>query len=236
MEHSDIVVIYRKVLSGELSRFPNNSWTDMSGNKIGSNIGECVRYLLEEVLVWSKEEIKENICSQTFKQNKLGGVMCLYDNSPFELLNLGYPNRFKPWELNRSQKNTWDIETCKKATRWMIEEKLCWSKEDVKSNLNNKTFEDNHLRGVMKFCKGSPYYMLNLTYPNEYQPWELKCSPMSTWGDKDMIEKAINWLITDRLGWTVEFAENNLTAKIINENGFSSILRHTTVKKIKEII
>jgi len=90
----DVVAIYEDILQGKRKRFPSGTWQDKQNAVI------IVKYLLEEKLKWSREEICEKLGYSTFKEVKLHGMIHhAYNHSPYDALNAVYPGRYQPWEL-----------------------------------------------------------------------------------------------------------------------------------------
>jgi hypothetical protein len=88
-----------------------------------------VKWLIEERLKWSDEEIKSKLSQETFKENGLNGVLRYFNSSPYQAMEAAYPGRFKKWEF--TQMGMWEgeegLKLAKEATRWLIEKKLKWS-------------------------------------------------------------------------------------------------------------
>ena len=64
----------------------------------------------------------------------------IYKTNVWQAINTAYPNRFKEWELTRTSKHFWNQETAIQAIKWLIEEKLKWTKNDVKEKISYKVF------------------------------------------------------------------------------------------------
>ena len=67
---------------------------------------------------------------------------------PFQFLNSNigvYPNQFKVWELQYVPKNFWNQDTGIQTTKWLIEEKLRWSDDDIREKMNTKIFDKYRL-------------------------------------------------------------------------------------------
>ena len=91
-----------------------------------------------------------------------------FNDSLYQAINAAYPEKFKPWELNCVPRGYWgNIENGIEATRWLFEEKLKLSDEEIKSQISRKLFEDNGLDGMLQQCfSGSPSKALNSVYPD----------------------------------------------------------------------
>lgn len=91
----------------------------------------------------------------------------------YNIVNYTYPGRYKPWDLNKIAVVTDDIVIA--ATKWLIEERLKWSFDDVCNNLTAKTFYDYGIGNVLcKGCRHSPIIALEKAYPGIYKKSMLK--------------------------------------------------------------
>ena len=93
----------------------------------------------------------------------------VYNNSPYSAINNVYPGKYKPWQFANVPNSYWTKETAAEATRWLIEEKLKWSEEELLKKLSTKTFYDNGLIGMLNnVFDSSPYAAINNAYPGKY--------------------------------------------------------------------
>ena len=91
------------------------------------------------------------------------------------------------------------LENAKKCTKFMIECILNLSDNDIKEKLEVKTFQKNKLLGMLYTCyNNSPYYAINLTYPDKFKPWELRRVPMNYWNE-ETCKETIKWLMVHLL-------------------------------------
>ena len=185
---------------------------------------EAVKWLIEEKLQWTEDEIRNNLSQKAFNNNKLRGLLVnKYNGSPYRAINDAYPNKFKPWEFNMVPMNTWNDEnTCKEAVRWLIEEKLQWTEEDIKNKLTQKTFANNKLYGLLVKYNNSPYGIIKEVYPN-IKPWELKRAPQHMWND-DTCKEAVKWLIEEKLQWKEDEIKDKICTQIFYDYGLRGLL------------
>jgi len=216
----DIIEMYEKVLNGSLKKFPYGTWNDKE------NVIRVTRHMIETKLKWSHQEVCQNLSAKVFRDNKLSGLLStVYDDSPYEALEAAYPGEYHRWELKVVPKGSWTQENGVKATRWLIEEKLKWSREEVCANLDIYTFIDNNLDTMLNYCFSySPHEALEATYPSVYKPWELKNVPRFFWNQETGIA-ATKWLIEEKLNWTVEKARIEGTTPLFAQNGLSGMLQ-----------
>ncbi|SHH23863.1 hypothetical protein [Clostridium grantii] len=202
------IEIYELVRSGQLKSFPNFFWT-CSQSEIYAP--EIIRYLIENLLHWNDEDIKKKLRKSTFRDNYLGGLFCnKYKDSPFEAISKAYPEKdFKPWDLVNAPNYYWQGEKGKEnaiaATKWLLEEKLKWSYEDIIENLNHQIFIDNNLLGMLKKAfNASLYIAMESTYPGQFKKWELGTHVVNgSWNKYEGI-LAVKWLLEDKLKWSDE--------------------------------
>lgn len=99
-----------------------------------------------------------------------GGSKALkYAGSLYNLLKPAVSKELDFHEWNLVKINTWNEEKTIKAVRWLIEEKLKWSHEEVYNNISASVFYKNDLGGMLsKFCNNSPLKALQIAYPGEY--------------------------------------------------------------------
>jgi hypothetical protein len=82
-------------------------------------------------------------------------------------------NIYKEWQFIKI--NVWTDDKVIEAVKWLIEEKLKWSKEEVCKNLTAETFYDNDLGGLLsKACGNSPIVALSKAYPCVYKKEDLE--------------------------------------------------------------
>lgn len=171
----------------ELRRVPNGYWTN-------ETIGIAIRWMIEEVLHWDKEDVENKINKSVFSQNGLGGM--LYNkcsNSPYIALNIAYPNKYKITDLKRVSKNYWTKETAKLAIKNMIESELNYTEEDIKSKLSRSVLKENgYLYLLNKFFEGDIYMVVNEIYPGKFKRCQLK-NIYEKRETETLLEKQIQW-------------------------------------------
>lgn len=216
----DAVDVYKLVLDRKIRTFPIGFWVKPEALE---DSAKCIKYLLEEKFGFSEEDIKEKLSIKMIKENKLAGMLtCCFNGDSYNAINNAYPNKFKPWEFKKINTNKWSKELANEATKWLIEEKLKLTDEEIKNKLSYKIFKENGLGSMLSvFYKGNPYNALNSIYPNKYKPWDLK---RICW-DNNIAKEAIKWLIEEKLQLTDEELKKNLSQKMFIENGLSGMLQ-----------
>ena len=221
------VELYKMVLKGDLKKFPGGFWQRPDADK---NAIEVTKYLFEEILKWSFDDIKEKLTVNIYIEYKLYGmIQQSYNRSSFKAINSVYPDKFKPWEISSVPHNYWTLDKGIISTRWLIEEKLKWTDEDIKEKLSHKVFFENGLGGMLtQLFKSSYYNAINATYPKSFKPWELNSTPRSYWTMQTGIS-ATKWLIEEKLKWNDEDIKKSISVDIFNVNGLKGMLERVYI-------
>lgn len=87
---------------------------------------------------------------------------------------------------SRFPSHTWcedyNRESAKRVTRYLVEHVLKWDAEKLKKYWNQKLIIKFKLSGVLRIIyNGSPYAMLNDSYPNVFKEWEFQMAPKRYW-------------------------------------------------------
>jgi len=201
----EIIRIYKEVLVGKKRKqFPKNFWqNDFEENRIIGDI--LLKFLFEEILGWSKDDICEKLNKNIFFEYKLNQVYkIIHEKSVFNTINSVYPDKFKPWDISCVKSvpmNYWgNEENVINAIKWLIENKLKWTDDEVIKNLSSSVFDDNKLSGLLDLFNGSPFKAIDKAYPNKFKMWQLKSICRNYWDDDNNIKDAILWLIDKKLG------------------------------------
>ena len=211
----------------DLVNAPNSYWQGEDGKQNAIN---ATKWLFFDVLKWDIEDIKEKVNHQIFIDNNLLGMLKrAFDCSLWECLNTTFPDTFKPWEIGRHVPNNyWTIEKGIEATKYLLEKKLRWSREDICKNYCKQIFIDNDLYGMIQRCfKSSPFLALNSVYPGEFQPFELQRIPRDYWNKKSC-EEAVRWLFFEKLKLSKDQAIAIVNREIIINNGLASVFNYIT--------
>jgi hypothetical protein len=214
----------------DLPIVPQNYWDY-------ENAIAAIKWLIEEKLQWNDEDIKKNLTSDVFKKNRLARPFGkLFHSRPFQVLEAVYPGRFKEWELSSVSLGFWTHENAAKAVKWLIEEKLQWSEEDIKQQFSQKVFINNGLHGLLQeFFKSSPFKALDSTYPGRFNEWELLKVPYNFWTKENTV-KAIKWLIEEKLKWPDEEIKRKMSGKVFEKYGLDHPLRKLFKRDVFEAL
>ena len=135
----------------EFNQVPPGFWTKEKGI-------EAVKWLVEEKLKLSDKELKELLSGKLFDDNGLGGMLSICFNcSPYRAINTAYPNKYKEWEFKQVPQGFWTKEKGIEATRWLVEEKLKLTDEELKEKVSFDLFVENGLRGMLDKCFNNSY-------------------------------------------------------------------------------
>ena len=218
----DIIEMYKELLKGTRKKFVNGTWQRPDAI---SNAIKVTKYLIEEKLKLTDEELKEQLSVNLFRDNSLCGMLrSCFDDSPYKVINTVYPNKFKEWEFKSVPMNFWIKEKGTEATKWLIEEKLKLTDEEIKEQLSTNLFKDNRLDSMLDTCfNSSPYQAINETYPNKFKEWEFKQVPNNFWTKEKGIE-VTKWLIEEKLKLTDEEIKEQLSQNLFKDNALYNML------------
>jgi len=213
--------IYQMILDGDLNCFPKCFWT--KGETVNrENIVRCVRYLIEEVLKWGRDEVCDKYSFELLSDYRLTSVGISYMGvGVYKSLELAYPGEYQPWELKKVSRDSWNIEQAHKAMKWLFDEKLKWGMEKIKECLNVKIMVDNGLSTpLQKLYGGSISCMLVDYYGYDVlKHWEVRNAhlPVGYWTD-EKVKEAVEWLIKDKLKWNIEDVKKKFCIEVLREN------------------
>lgn len=225
--------VWQMVYQGDLKRFPNGYFLSSMAYDRARDI---IQYIVEEYKKWNREQVLANFNMKTIKEFKLNGMINSLKLSIFELLNIAYPDMYKPWELKMAPQGYWNQDTIIEATKWLIVEKLGWNKKDIAEKLTKNTFIENGLGGLIsdELICGSVYKCLQLAFGQDFiEPWELKCTPMSYW-NLETAKLPVYYLI-DELGLAKEDLLF-LNEEIIKDLGFYSAYTNIFNENLVEML
>ena len=174
-KESSLMKIYKELLYGGIKKFPNGTWTGTQANRY-----ECIpliKYALEEICGYkSEQEILDRFTSSDLIENKLRGmVIHAFGSSTFEAVICAYP-KLKVWQFKTyAPKKFWDNENnIIMAVKWLIEEKLQWTDQDVLERFSLNTLKENGLTSVLNKFDGRPFKVLEFVYPDKFVIYNFK--------------------------------------------------------------
>ncbi|MEK4620463.1 hypothetical protein NYE71_31175 [Bacillus sp. FSL K6-0273] len=188
--------IYQELLDGKRKQFPPYTWSEDIDRNL---IKRVIKYLVEIVLNWDDNMLKEGWNKKLIKKYKLNGAVCMiYRGSPYAMLNDAYPGRFKEWEFKMAPLNFWTKEKGLEALKWTIEIKEKLTDEQLLQVYGTKWLTQHKIISpCAKFFNHSPYIMLNALYPGKFREWEMKQTPNKFWTRENALE-ALRWTIEEK--------------------------------------
>ena len=219
---TDISKYYLEDVLVKGKNFPHGTWNCDEKYENAKNV---TKTLIEKVLKWSENDIKEKLSANTFRKYSLTGMfIILFNASPYLAIDNAYPGKFKQWDLPSVSKKFWNMETAREATIWLIEEKLKWSDDDIKEKLSANIFEKNSLGGMLAILfNDNSYFAIENAYPGKFKPWELSGTPKYFWNMETAREATI-WLIEEKLKWSDDDIKEKLSANTFIKNSLTSII------------
>ena len=149
----------------ELNKIQNGFWVEKQTQK------EFMQWVVEKekIDVKSIESLRRIDAKLVEKYG--GSKPLVHGGGLYNLILLIAKVEVKEWQVIKMRE--WKAEKAIEAVKWLIEEKLKWSDEEIETNLSIKVFDDNYLGGMLqRFCNNSPARALELAYPNK--KFELK--------------------------------------------------------------
>lgn len=149
------VEVYKLLLNKSIKCFPMRFFHDDIDN---FNSKQCLKYLIEEHLKLSDEDILQKINYNLFTTYKLSGMLAIkYDDSPFKAINDIYPNKFREWQFGNVPRNFWNDENSKEAIQWLLHTKLKVNTTEDINKINKKTFKDHGLNSLISYKFNGSY-------------------------------------------------------------------------------
>lgn len=214
--------VYKVVLNSKYNKcFPRGFWEGEDGKSKAITI---IKWLIEEHLNLTREDLLEIVSSKFFAKYKLRGMLfTIFRDSPIDAIMTSYPSKFKAWEFNRTPWNYWNIENSIEAIKWLIEDKFNFNEEDIKTKCSSKFFKSNNLGGMLDTVfNGSSVLAITTAYPNRFKPWELLHCPRNYWNKESAI-LATKWLIEEKLNVDLDSYEVKRSDFI--SNGLAGMIR-----------
>jgi hypothetical protein len=130
----------------------------------------ATKWLIEEKLKWNDETLFSNLTMKVFFDNGLGGMLInFFGGSPYKAINNAYPEKYEPWQFEKTHNNYWNDETSSIAVKWLVEQKLKLAGEKI-CVITKRDFKENGLGGMLvNYFNGSVYAAINNAYPNKFK-------------------------------------------------------------------
>lgn len=216
----------------DMTRLPRHHWDKESNlqaflvREIESKIGKDIKKLREKFTIG-------------FLRTNCRSVNCKSGYTLAELLDVAYPGEFQPWELHTPE-GYWESEyNVKKAIRWLVDTKLDGSKERVMKEFTLNLLDDNGLKNILIASRYNTLYdLIDITYPGEYNPWDMPKVSRGFWKKTENIDKALLYLYRDVYDSDMNYLMENITAGLLRQIGMNTLLTrfHGNMTEIKERI
>ena len=213
------VEIYKEVLTGNIKQFPDGFWCENNPD-LKRNMKECISYLIDEVLHWGIDDVKEKMKTSVLVKNRLSTVAKRY--KLYDVIEVIYGDKIKAWEMVSLPSGFW-LEDKNRINyiKWVVD-KHNIEIEDIPNNVSkigNEIFKNNRLLYV-------GYNIVELiteAYPGKFKPWEIKHTKSSFWKDEQNIIDALDWYVTT-------------VVKLPKKSEFKFIARDLYSSKLKSLI
>jgi hypothetical protein len=186
----NVILLYQKVLDGDLKQLPSGIW---QGKGAERRAAELVRYLIESVLKWTDEDIRNKFSSAVLQKYKLKHMLTeLFASSPWKALNNAYPGRFGPKELNATYQRSLTLEEETERLKKLLSS---LNHDEILEKYGTANFIlENRFDSIGRKYNIGKYEFLDLAYPGEFVPWEFQVSS-GYWSDPENRIAAIHWLM-----------------------------------------
>ena len=154
------------------------------------NAKDAIRWVIEEKLGIKdldndedRNKLIKNYNQKLFLKYKLRSILNVVDYSSYNILDMVYPDKFKPWELENCPNNYWNDDTIKESIKWLVEEKLklTCDEYDKVIRINRRVFNKYGLGTVIHIYFGdSVFKALDFAYPNTFKYTDFKSAIYET--------------------------------------------------------
>ncbi|MCY0874688.1 MAG: hypothetical protein OWT28_00145, partial [Firmicutes bacterium] len=168
---------------------------------------QAIRWFVRDKLALQGDDLS-GVSLEVFMQHKMDGILHkFYGMSVWRALEDAGLVQSYPWESAKTPNHYWQGEQGREhaeaAVRWLVEQKLGVSIEDIPKAVRFTTFKDYGLDTMIKTVfGGSPFRAIDAVYPGRFRPWQFGCAPQGFWSGPDKerhIQEAMEWLVYDKL-------------------------------------
>jgi hypothetical protein len=195
------VEMYKKILKGEIKRFPDGYIVNMTINQAKNIINYLIDYLLSNKIVKNKKYIPKFLTQKTFRKYKLSRLV---DNFGINnLLNEVFDGSVNQWEYAMVEDGFWDNdENVRKVLFWffdkLIEDGTIKSIDDLpKMSYKEKLIEYN-ISSITKRFNNSFSKLCTYIDPERFKIWFFSL-PKNYLKDDNNIREMMNWFISKLL-------------------------------------
>jgi hypothetical protein len=215
----------------QFSRVGNVYWKSDNGLERAK---DATRWLIEDVLKIEPSEVPRTATRNTFRKNDLCGMLdSIFKGSPYDAIENAYPGRFEPWEFSRTKYRFWmgdeGRERARRATRWMIEEKLKLNPDEIPGELSKSRFEEYGIDGMVSMVYGSSIFKaIDDAHPSTFKPWQFRVRNRFWSGKEGKAHgiEATKWLIEDVLGVNEAEIPKLVDHRAFLDAGLGGMLNH----------
>jgi hypothetical protein len=135
----------------DFKQVPNGYWQGKEGRERAIR---SVRYLIETKCHIAFDEIPMEINHQFIKKHRLFGILRLFGDSLFKVVDAVYPGQFQPWQFSSVPKSYWEVpEHIKQTMEYFLFEKLGFSGyHDASEKLQKQHFFQYRLTGLLRMA------------------------------------------------------------------------------------
>jgi hypothetical protein len=224
----DDIEIYKLLLEGSIANFPSGFWAGKSLFEARDVAVKLLRYLMDEELKFSEEDIKREVSKKFLIKYKLHTASKLFGRSAIRYIMIAFPERkFKPWQFQQHKVPMcyWTLrENRVEALKYVFEEELMWTIYDIKERLDWPIIYERGLASIHTYYP-SLYEAVNAVYPGAVKAWELQHSevPSYFWREKVNRKRAVSWLVSDKLKLKPSEAIIKLERKHFTQYGLATL-------------
>jgi len=116
LTEEEIIFMYESLLNNEIKVFTNGIYN------YDKYIVILIKYMINNILKWDREDICQNYSSKIYKKNGLSGMLGIEKFSIYEYLIKSFPEYdINPWELRSSSVGNgfWTEENVNKSLNWL---------------------------------------------------------------------------------------------------------------------
>ena len=224
LTNSDDVEMYELLLQGRIANFPLGFWADRSAEGAKDVAIKLLKYLIDERLKFSIEDVKRELSKTFLTKYKLHTASKLFGRSAIRYIICTYPDvGYKPWQFmhDKVPRRYWTQEEDRvDALKYLFEVEMQWNIEDVKEKLSWDVLERYGL-GTLHRYYPSLFKVFKAVYQIDVGPWEIINGevPDGTWEITSNRICAVKWLIL-----RTKVLNEQIDRKSFAKHGLSTLL------------
>ncbi|KAA0563515.1 hypothetical protein F0342_11910 [Bacillus sp. CH30_1T] len=199
-DFQESLMIYKEILIGKRSRFPNYHFHDELGQK---KFAAITRYLVGDHLNIAICLIPKRVSAGVLWKHRLRPPAMLFKWNYFDVLENAYPGQLNPLDFKQVPNRFWQGDEGRqraiKTVKHIIEQKCNIPIEKIPGKIDVAFFRENELLGLFAIFDYSPYKVLEAAYPGVFSPWELKSVPLNFWTSPKNIKEFMDWFLFEKI-------------------------------------